>query len=721
MKRFLYSKYTKFAAAVIFVACIVLGALTATTGINNLMQNERDMIYQFESDFSDSKHLINLLYEPENVIFNAYRNLYETSVSDNADDIVTPNENNTIVPNEDNTVVMDTTSHSMSYYHIDSAVKTNITPNKETIEKNIEKRLQDLYCNDKIDYYIKWNDRVFTNCDATSPQELAVNDFYIYTMRPGKGDNHVERVANYTNNIYSSYMLEEIVRFDNQDSIEIAATINEGYLNKCDEDWYRQEGLINDLIYRTLVFAIIALLMFIYLLCVCGKNKDGEIVPMWIDNIWLEVHLAAIGIIGFFALYIIVVLMDEVFTGHFPERLFNIIEIFTTAIAGSAILTSFLSIIRNIKRRNFISSSVIMRFIRWCWKIFVKVLVWLRNAFVGYRKLLFKTLSKKTGVLLIGTLFGYTALIGLFGVFTLEAGNPFWILIGIALFVGASFLVAHRAKDIDEIKKGVSEIRNYNSAYKIPELKCEDLRELANNINDIGNSIDESVSAKMKAERMKTELITNVSHDLKTPLTSIISYTELLSKVDGLPEEAMDYVQVIAKKSDRLKTLTQDLFDISKAQSGNEEIFFEKLDAELLINQSIAEFDKEIEGSEIKFCVDADKELYFPADSRKMSRVVNNLIGNILKYSMRNTRAFISAKEKDGQIILEFKNTSAYPLDFDAEEIMGRFVRGDESRTTEGNGLGLAIAKSYTELCNGTLDIVLDGDLFKAIIKFRKF
>ena len=140
-----------------------------------------------------------------------------------------------------------------------------------------------------------------------------------------------------------------------------------------------------------------------------------------------------------------------------------------------------------------------------------------------------------------------------------------------------------------------------------------------------------------------------------------------------------------------------------------------------LARAGIAEFDKEIESSDIKFCIDASKEMFFPADSRKMSRVVNNLISNILKYSMKNTRAFISAKETDNQIVLEFKNTSAYPLDFDAKEIMGRFVRGDESRTTEGNGLGLAIAKSYTELCNGTLDIVLDGDLFKAVIRFKKY
>lgn len=687
MKRFIYSKYTKFVAAVIFVACIVLGALTATTGINNLMKNEKDMIYQFEDDFSDSRHLKHLLYEPENLIFNAYHNFY--NVEDDKENVT----------------------------------KTEpLTINGQTLEQNIEQRLNDMWCKDKIHYYIKWNDRVFTNCGASSPEELNQNDLYSYVMRPGKGDIHLERETTFSDNAYlSNYMLNEVARYNEDDYIEIAATISEEYFNKCYEDWYRQASLTNDIIYRTLVFAIIALLMFIYLLCVCGKNKDGEIVPMWVDNIWLEVHLAAIGIIGFFALYIIVVLMDNVFTGRFPARLFNIIEIFTTAIASSAILTSFLSIIRNIKRKNFIGSSIMMRVIRWGWRTFVKVLVWLRSAFVEYRKIISKTLHKKSGALLIGTLFGYTALIGLFGIFTCVAGNPFWIFVGIALFGFASFLVAHRSKDLDEIKRGVSEIRNYNSSYKIPELKCEDLKELAANINDIGNSIDESVSAKMKAERMKTELITNVSHDLKTPLTSIISFTELLSKVDGLPKEAQDYVQVIAKKSDRLKNLTQDLFDISKAQSGNEEIVFEKLDAELLINQAMAEFDKEIEGSEIKFCVDADKGLYFPADSRKMSRVVNNLISNILKYSMKNTRAFISAKETDNQIVLEFKNTSAYPLDFDAKEIMGRFVRGDESRTTEGNGLGLAIAKSYIELCNGTLDIVLDGDLFKAVIKFKKY
>ena len=343
------------------------------------------------------------------------------------------------------------------------------------------------------------------------------------------------------------------------------------------------------------------------------------------------------------------------------------------------------------------------------------------NGFVGYRNLLFKTLSKKTGVILISMLFAYTALIGLFGIFTLEAGNLFWIFVGIALFGFASFFIAHRSKDIDEIKKGVSEVRNGNVAYKIPELKSEDMKALATNINDIAKGLDESVSAKVKAERMKTELITNVSHDLKTPLTSIISYTELLANVEGLPEEAKDYAQIIANKSDRLKTLTQDLFDISKVQSGNESVVLEKLDVSLLINQSLGEHDNEIKKSELPFCVNAPKELYISADGRKMSRVISNLISNILKYTMKNTRVFISAYEENGEVIMEFKNIASYPMDFNAEEIVGRFVRGDESRTQEGNGLGLAIAKSYTEICNGKFEIVLDGDMFKAILKFRKY
>lgn len=667
MKKIIYSNYTKFIAVVLFITSIVLGALTVTNGIAEY-GNEKEVIYRFENDFSEARHFSHLLNAPESAIFNAYHN----------------------------------------FYLVDG----------ETIEQNIKKKLDDLYCADKINYYVKWNDTVFTNCGASSEQELMTAEFYRLVTRDEKGNNEI---VSSQNRYYSYPLLDELSLYDKTTSIVVCTSIKEEYANECKVIWDRQSTIINKTFTSTLIYAIFALLLFIYLLCVCGKNKDGEHKSMWLDNIWTEVHLVAMGGIGFGAVVLCVILLDEFYTGHFPLNMMNMVVGISAAITSAVVITSLLSIIRNIKCKRFVESSIIVRVIRWCWKTFVKVLVWLRNGFVGYRNLLFKTLSKKTGVILISMLFAYTALIGLFGIFTLEAGNLFWIFVGIALFGVASFFIAHRSKDIDEIKKGVSEVRNGNVAYKIPELKSEDMKALATNINDIAKGLDESVSAKVKAERMKTELITNVSHDLKTPLTSIISYTELLANVEGLPEEAKDYAQIIANKSDRLKTLTQDLFDISKVQSGNESVVLEKLDVSLLINQSLGEHDNEIKKSELPFCVNAPKELYISADGRKMSRVISNLISNILKYTMKNTRVFISAYEENGEVFMEFKNIASYPMDFNAEEIVGRFVRGDESRTQEGNGLGLAIAKSYTEICNGKFEIVLDGDMFKAILKFRKY
>ena len=682
MKKIIYSNYTKFIAVVLFITSIVLGALTVTNGIAEY-GNEKEVIYRFENDFSEARHFSHLLDAPESAIFNAYHNFY-------------------LVDGETETVDKE----------------RPLIVNGETIEQNIKKKLDDLYCADKINYYVKWNDTVFTNCGASSEQELMTAEFYRLATRDEKGNNEI---VSSQNRYYSYPLLDELSLYDKTTSIVVCTSIKEEYANECKVIWDRQSTIINKTFTSTLIYAIFALLLFIYLLCVCGKNKDGEHKSMWLDNILTEVHLVAMGGIGFGAVVLCVILLDEFYTGHFPLNMMNMVVGISAAITSAVVITSLLSIIRNIKCKRFVESSIIVRVIRWCFKIFVKVLVWLRNGFVGYRNLLFKTLSKKTGVILISMLFAYTALIGLFGIFTLEAGNLFWIFVGIALFGVASFFIAHRSKDIDEIKKGVSEVRNGNVAYKIPELKSEDMKALATNINDIAKGLDESVSAKVKAERMKTELITNVSHDLKTPLTSIISYTELLANVEGLPEEAKDYAQIIANKSDRLKTLTQDLFDISKVQSGNESVVLEKLDVSLLINQSLGEHDNEIKKSELPFCVNAPKELYISADGRKMSRVISNLISNILKYTMKNTRVFISAYEENGEVIMEFKNIASYPMDFNAEEIVGRFVRGDESRTQEGNGLGLAIAKSYTEICNGKFEIVLDGDMFKAILKFRKY
>ena len=662
MKKIIYSNYTKFIAVVLFITSIVLGALTVTNGIAEY-GNEKEVIYRFENDFSEARHFSHLLNAPESAIFNAYHNFY-------------------LVDGETETVDKE----------------RPLIVNGETIEQNIKKKLDDLYCADKINYYVKLNDIVFTNCGATSENDIVTARIYRLMRRNEYGFIEVEtNQKTYRNQNYQGVPAQDIITL-----MVICTSVKESYVDECKATWDRQSAMIKKIFASVLTCAAIALILLVYLLCVCGKTKDGEYKTIWLDNIWSEIHLAVIVGTGGGAVVGCAILLDELFVGYFPYNLMKIIIVSLAAIASAVVLTSLLSVVRNIKCKRFAKKSVVFRFVKWVLKTISSVI----------------RMSKKTSIILICMLLVYTALIGILAVGTFE--SPIWFIVGVLLFGLASFVVAYRTKDIEEIKKGVREVRKGNLSYKIPEVKSSDMKELAGNINDIAKGLDESVAAKLKAERLKTELITNVSHDLKTPITSIISYTELLAKIEELPEEARDYVSVISKKSERLKNLTQDLFDISKVQSGNEDVVLEKLDVSLLINQSLGENDNEIQKSGLPFCVDTPKELFISADGRKMSRVVNNLINNILKYAMKNTRVFIIAFEKDEDVVIEFKNIAAYPMEFTADEIVGRFVRGDESRTADGNGLGLAIAKSYTEICGGNFEVVIDGDMFKVLLKFRK-
>jgi len=684
MRKIVYSSITKFIAVVIFILGIVGGVLTGADGIMEYC-NQEEEIYNFENDFSESWYISNLLGDPENVVYNAYRSVF----------------------------------YEYDGYGLQRPIEEDISSEeiRLKLENNLKERFAEYYNSGKVNYYVQWNDLVLTNCGAKSAEDLMQGEYYSYLKREPGG--HIDRQMPNNKHIYRGYLLEEFEQFDQTSTIVIACSVDEDIVAEYKAIWELQEGIVIDTITYTIANAGIALLMLIYLICVCGKTPDGEYKNMWLDNVWLEGHLAAIAAFGVGGVAVCFLVIEQYAYGDFPRNLVYPILGAVSGLVSLVLISSLLSIIRNIKTRRLIETSIILRLVRWCFRTLKKIVRWVWRKNKAFWKAIFRLLSKKTGVILVGMLFGYTAFIGILGILTPESPLP--VIIGVLLFGFAAFVVARRSVDLDEVKKGVSEVRNGNVAYKIPELRCEDMKALAANINDIAMGLDKSVSAKVKAERMKTELITNVSHDIKTPITSIINYTELLSKVDGLPEEAKDYVAVIAKKSDRLKNLTQDLFDISKVQSGNDEVVLEKLDVALLIGQALAEHDNEIQSSGLQFCVDTPKELFISADGRKMSRVMSNLIGNILKYTMQNTRVFISAADKAGVIEIVLKNISAYPLNFSAEEITGRFVRGDESRTAEGNGLGLAIVKSYTEICNGTFDVVLDGDMFKAILKFRKY
>ncbi|HID0882794.1 TPA: HAMP domain-containing sensor histidine kinase [Clostridium botulinum] len=278
-----------------------------------------------------------------------------------------------------------------------------------------------------------------------------------------------------------------------------------------------------------------------------------------------------------------------------------------------------------------------------------------------------------------------------------------------------------KADYLNEILKATEEMSYGNLDYVIKENGESALDKIAHNINNMKDGYKKSLEEQVKSERLKTELITNVSHDLKTPLTSIINYIDLLKKEDLSKDEINGYISVLDRKSKRLKSLIEDLFEASKMSSGAVELNIEKINVTALLKQSIAEFEEKITKSslELKFKYDNNKT-YANLDGKKTWRVFENLINNIIKYSQPNTRVYIDLIETNTKIIITMKNISRYEMDFSADEIFERFKRGDKARNTDGSGLGLAIAKSISELQGGSLNIIIDGDLFKVIVEFNK-
>ena len=297
---------------------------------------------------------------------------------------------------------------------------------------------------------------------------------------------------------------------------------------------------------------------------------------------------------------------------------------------------------------------------------------------------------------------------------------PIGLAVGLVLTIIYIVMLIKDLVYLDKIMVGAKAAAEGKLNYKIDEKGRGHLRELAHDINNIKDGLKKSVENEMKSENMKTELITNVSHDLKTPLTSIINYIDLLKRENIEPENARDYVNILDKKSQRLKVLIEDLFEASKAASGAMELNISRIDIGQLLKQALGENDERFKDNrlEVKLNIPDDK-IFIDGDGKRLYRVFENLISNIVKYSLSNTRVYIDMFKENDEVIIVMKNISAYELSFDTNEITNRFKRGDASRSTEGSGLGLAIAKSIVELHNGSFKIEADGDLFKSIIKLK--
>lgn len=446
-----------------------------------------------------------------------------------------------------------------------------------------------------------------------------------------------------------------------------------------------------------ILFIILAILCLVSL----SKNKSKINIIEDIVNkikVWPIEAKVGIGILGWISWNTTFVYYNA---NNYIRRL-NLISVIWTSLALLIYYVLIRVIIINYNERNLFKKNITIK----CWNYLSEIMT---------RSSLIKTFLIMSGLYVISglLLFVVSAILNIF---------PIGILIGIILTIIYIVIFIKELIYLDKIIISSKAATEGKLNCNIEEKGRGHLRELAHDINNIRDGLRKSIESEIKSENMKTELITNVSHDLKTPLTSIINYIDLLKRENIESETAKDYINILDKKSQRLKVLIDDLFEASKATSGAMELNITKIDIVQLLKQSLGENDERFKNSNLSVKLDIpDTKIFINGDGQRLYRVFENLISNIVKYSLSNTRVYIQMYVDDeNKVIIIMRNISAYELDFCANEITNRFKRGDSSRSTEGSGLGLAIAKSIVELHGGKFNIEVDGDLFKSIIKLNQ-
>ncbi len=450
---------------------------------------------------------------------------------------------------------------------------------------------------------------------------------------------------------------------------------------------------------------LLAVLLFVFLMAAAGHHDaSGEVKAGFVEKIPADL-LWLIGVGG-------VCLLALVIGNTFSDN-YLVASLVTTALcllgAGLLALLCLMSTAVRLKLGTFLSSCLIWRFLRWCWK-------WIKAACRAFGKLLrglplvWKWIPLFI-VLMIADLL-LTASFRRDGDMLAFVKLMQWALLGAAILY---LVLAFR-----RLRVGAKAIAAGEEKVVIDEkYLIGDLKDHAKDLNHIRDGLSRAVDERMKSERLRTELITNVSHDIKTPLTSIINYVDLLAREEPENEKTKEYVEVLQRQSARLKKLTDDLVEASKASTGNLPVAAEKLELGVLLDQTAGEYGERLAAKSLDLRVTKPEEpMYVQADPRHLWRILDNLMNNILKYAQPGTRVYLNLEREGGKAALSFRNISAQPLNVRPEELTERFVRGDSARSTEGSGLGLAIAASLAKLQGIDLDLSVDGDLFKVILRF---
>ena len=408
-----------------------------------------------------------------------------------------------------------------------------------------------------------------------------------------------------------------------------------------------------------------------------------------------------------------------------------------TGIAFVCCLVMLLSLVRHIKKGTILKNSLSYIMVNFIWTTCKKIVGFVRKSAGDvyriikgffdlsnkkkYQKYPFLKIMQRRQLAFI--LVEVVLILFFFAFLFNDAAVISFILMVTGVVLAVFFVYKNNAlyEDMGKLFDQIECMNNGDFASNVQIPMGAQLYGIGQKLNNIGDGFAKSVEDQMKSERMKIDLITNVSHDLKTPLTSIISYVDLLSKDDSLSQEAMDYVNILSQKSYRLKNIVSDLFVLAKSTSGNIEVERENIDLKKLAEQTVADMEDAIAASGRILKTNLPRwPVEIVADGKKLYRVMQNILDNALKYSMPGTRVFVDLEQTERQAVLTVKNTAGYEMNFSEEEVMERFVRADASRTTEGSGLGLSIAQSFTAACGGVLQVSIDGDQFKVTICFEK-
>lgn len=456
------------------------------------------------------------------------------------------------------------------------------------------------------------------------------------------------------------------------------------------------------LIVITIVSLIASAILLVFLMCSAGRRKgEDKVIINGVDKIPYDVLLGIIlAIVGFE-----LSLSDNIDTSV-GMIIFSVFTVIFVTLLGLLAVMSFAS---RYKAGILWKNTILYRIT----KFFLGMIRW---TYRGIKYLLQHLPLLWKVILILSALTFFELIVMAIGYDNSSILVLLWIPVRLLLI----FVILLTAINLNKLKIGGQRIAGGDINYKIDTRHMFwDFKYHAENLNRIGNGMSKAVDERMKSERFKTELITNVSHDIKTPLTSIINYVDLIKKEVTEDGTVKDYVNVLDRQSARLKKLVDDLVEASKASTGNMPVNMSRTEVGVLLTQTVGEYEEKIKDSGLELILKKpESDIFIMADGRLIWRVFDNLMGNICKYAQPGTRAYLDLGTINGQVVIIFRNISKYALNITSEELFERFVRGDSSRNTDGSGLGLSIAKSLVELQKGKMELYIDGDLFKVILKF---